>query len=334
MNIVYIATDSYASILGISVFSLLENTKDIKELQLYILSTDMTKNNKDKFVALAADYGRTVTFCDITDYQDFFSFSFATSGFHSIVLARLLLTKYLPATVECVLYLDSDIIVHNSLSLLEATQKVLLQSNDSAHPFAFAAVPELCMPVLQKQQIGLSKEDLYFNCGVILINLNYWRTARLEEVFIQYYADMKGKLLYNDQDILNHCCRNQILPLSHTYNLTPALYYFPRYFIRSYQPAYYCNSEEEYKAILTKPAIIHFLGEERPWFRGNFSPYRKVYQYYKSLSPWKNEPYIKGKELPLFIYHILNCITFLCPYFRKYLTKYIGIYYYKLISKK
>lgn len=334
MNIVYIATDSYASILGISVFSLLENTKDIKELQLYILSTDMTNDNKNKLITLAADYGRTVTFCDITDYQDSFSFSFTTSGFHSIVLARLLLTKYLPETVECVLYLDSDIIVHNSLSLLEQTQKTLLQSTASDHPFAFAAVPELCMPTLQKQQIGLTKEDTYYNCGVLLINLNYWRTAGLEKTFIQYYADRKGNLLYNDQDILNHCCRGQILSLSHTYNFTPALCYFPRYFIRSYQPAYYCGSAAEYKTILNKPSIIHFLGEERPWFRGNFSPYRKVYHYYKSHSPWKDEPYIKGKELPLFIYHLLNCITFLCPYFRKYLTKYIGIYYYKLICKK
>lgn len=221
--------------------------------------------------------------------------------------------------------MDCDVIINASLKELE---------NTALENFAFAAVPELCMPPAQKNYLGLKKTDQYYNAGVLLINLDYWRKYNLSQQFIDYYATMNGQLLYSDQDILNHCCKGHILPLSHRYNLSPALPYFPRYFIKKYQPAYYCRTKKEYQDILKHPSIIHFLGDERPWMRGNFNVYRKVYEHYKACSPWKSEPLIPGREFYLFCYHILNCITFICPWFRKEFTKWIGIRYYQLMGKK
>lgn len=325
MNIVYIATDSYISLLGISLFSLLENTKDLSKANIYILSPDMTLDNQTVLFNLTKKYNCSIFFRDISDFKQHFSFSFNTSGFNSIVLARLLLTHYLPENISSVLYLDCDVIINGSLSYLETV-------NLDDH--AFAAVPELCMPSAQKKYIGLSPNDQYYNAGILLINLDYWRKHNIEKQFMDYYASMNGQLLYSDQDILNHCCKEHILPLSHRYNLAPVLHYFPRYFIKKYQPAYYGKNRAEYLDILKHPSIIHFLGDERPWMHGNFNPYRKVYEHYKSLSPWKDEPQKRGRELYLFCYHILNCITFICPWFRKAFTKWIGIRYYKLIGKK
>lgn len=327
MNIVYIATNSYTSMLGISILSLLENTSNLPTLDIYILSTDLCADNKLLLLQLADKYERALHFINISGFEQNFDFGFTTSGFHPIVLARLLLADYLPDTIDSILYLDCDVIVHGSLSHLE-------HLDFGKENYAFAAVPELCMPAQQKKYLNLTKDDIYFNCGILLINLNYWRAHKLQQRFIKYYADMKGNLLYNDQDILNHCCKGQIMPLSHIYNLPPVLYYFPRYFIRSYQPLYYRKDKSEYKNILKHPIIIHYLGEERPWIHGNFSPYRKIYNYYKSISPWQDVPLVYGKELYLFCYHILNCITFVCPWFRKAFTRWIGIRYYKLVKKK
>lgn len=325
MNIVYIATNSYTYMLGISLFSLLENTTDLSELNIYILSPDLAPNNQNILVKLVQKYKRSIFFYDISDYKCYFSFTFNTSGFNSIVLARLLLTHYLPASITSILYLDCDVIISASLKGLE---------NITLEDFAFAAVPELCMPPAQKNYIGLDNSDQYYNAGVLLINLDYWRKYNLSQQFMDYYASMNGQLLYSDQDILNHCCKGHILPLSHRYNLAPVLHYFPRYFIKKYQPAYYCKTKKEYQDILKHPSIIHFLGDERPWMRGNFNPYRKVYEHYKACSPWRKEPLTSGREFYLFCYHVLNCITFICPWFRKAFTKWIGIRYYKLMGKK
>lgn len=325
MNVSYIATDSYTSLLGISLFSLLENNKEMQELNIYILSPDLSEKSHAMLSDLAVTYHRTVTVCDIRDFTHRFDFSFDTTGFSNVVLARLFMTHYLPDTVDSVLYLDCDVIVNQSLRDLEQIDLA---------GYAFAAVPELCMPTAQKAQIGLSAEDQYYNAGILYINLSFWREHRLEQSFLDYYASMNGHLLYSDQDILNHCCKGQILSLSHRYNLAPVLRYFPRYFIRTYQPAYYCRSAKEYREILQNPVMIHYLGDERPWFKGNFNPYRKLYDHYKKLSPWKDEPLISGRELYLFCYHILNCITLICPWFRKYFTRWIGIRCYTVMKKK
>ncbi|MGO5543210.1 glycosyltransferase family 8 protein [Blautia sp. HCP3S3_H10_1] len=324
MNIVYIATDSYISLLGISINSILMNRKNGEKVNLYICSPDLTSEHKTQLSDLVTVCGGNIHYIDISDYAEHFHFQFDTSGFHPIVLARLFLTSYLPEDVDKVLYLDCDVIVNGNIWELE---KVNLQDK------AFGAVPELCMPKKQKAEIGLGEKDTYFNCGVMLINLDYWREKRLSESFLEYFIKQNGMLLYNDQDILNHCCKDRIQKLSHTYNYNPALYYFPRYFIRSYQPEYYCASAKEYEDIRQKPVLIHFMGEERPWVHGNYSPYRTVYEKYKLNSPWKDMPLIYGKEKVLFCYHILNCITKIFPWFRKWFTRLIGIYYYQLVKK-
>ena len=323
MNIVYIATDSYTSMLGISIQSLVMNYKAGEELNLYICSTDLKEEHKKEISALIAGCHGKIYFVDVSDFAEHFSFSFDTSGFHPIVLARLMLAEYLPNNIATVLYLDCDVIINGDIWALE---------KEKLDNFAFAAVPELCMPQKQKEQIGLSDRDIYFNCGVLLINLDYWRRNHISETFLDYFARQQGKLLYNDQDILNHCCKGKIKKLSHTYNYNPALYYFPRYFIKNYQPAYYMEARE-YNVIRKNPVLIHFMGEERPWFHGNHNPYSAVYEKYKKESPWKDTALIKGKEKILFCYHILNCITRICPWFRKWFTQFVGIYYYKIVKK-
>lgn len=323
MNIVYIATDSYVPLMGISMTSVLMNKKEMQNLDFYICSTDISETHKEQLRQLTEQYGSRIFFIDVSDYASHFEFEFSTSGFHSIVLARLLLADYMPEEVQKVLYLDSDVIVNGDLSELDS---VNLKGK------AFAAVPELHMPQKEKKNIGLKKEDIYFNCGVMLINLEFWRKNHAAEKFLHYFEKKQGQLLYNDQDILNHCCKGRIEKLSHTFNYNPALYYFPRYFIRNYQPEY-DSSSSEYKEIRKSPKMIHFLGEERPWYHGNYSPYRKIYEYYREHSLWSDMEQTYGKEKILFCYHILNCITKICPWFRKWFTEMIGIYYYKIAKK-
>ena len=176
MNIVYIATDSYVSMLGISLFSLLENNKSMEQLSIYILSTDLSQTNQNVLRQMADPHHRQLHFVQIGDYQRAFSADTNTSGFHPIVLARLLLTRYLPLEVHTVLYLDCDTIIHGSLDAMEPADFCRTE-------YAFAAVPEVYMPSAQKSFIGLAEKDIYYNCGVLLINMDYWRRQELCQEF-------------------------------------------------------------------------------------------------------------------------------------------------------
>lgn len=325
MNVIYVSDNVYAKYLGISMLSLLDHNQDMEEITIYVMEKEIGADNKSRLYKIAGKYRRTIFFIDITKFDQLIPFTFDTSGYNPIVLSRLFLGIYLPNEIERILYLDCDIIVNGSIKELET---IPLGQN------LIAAVPELYMPAEKKALIGLRKEDTYYNAGVLLINLTMWRLAKIENVFMEYYRFMRGQLLYNDQDILNHCCKGRILTLSHTYNLSPNLFYFPRYFVKRLQPAYDTGSAKEYAKILSSPVIIHYMGDERPWIAGNRNKYRRQYEYYFKKSPWREEPLIQGQKLYMFCYHALNVITFICPWFRVLFTKLIGINKYKWFNKK
>lgn len=325
MHIVYASNNDYAKFLGISMLSLFDNNRDLDEIIVYILSQGIDNQNVKKLCAIAKKYHRVVQFIDISEFKKFIPFDFDVSGYHPIVLSRLFLCRYLPDTVERVLYLDCDIIINDSLRELD-----MLALGQSY----LAAVPELYMPTDKKVLIGLGKKETYYNAGVLLINLALWRSMNLETVFINYYQDMQGKLLYNDQDIINHCCKDRILTLNQTYNLSTNLPFFPRFFVKKLQPEYETQSADIYKRILKKPAIIHYAGDERPWIAGNYNKYRRQFEFYLKKSPWKNEDLIEGQKLYMLCYHTLNVITRICPWFRIGFSKLIGINKYKWFSKK
>lgn len=325
MYVIYASNNSYAKFLGISMLSLFENNQDLEEIIVYILAEKIDSKNIDFLYCIAKSYKRHIKFIDISEFDKRIPFDFNTGGYNSIVLSRLFLGSILPANIKCVLYLDCDTIISNSIRELE---NISFQGN------LVAAVPELYMPTEKKVLLGLQKDEIYYNAGVLLINLLLWRTENIETRFEEYYRSMDGRLLYNDQDIINFCCRGRILTLSHTYNLSTNLFYFPRFYVKKLQPAYDASSADKYSQILSSPAIIHYMGDERPWIAGNYNKYRRQYEYYMKKSPWKNEPLVEGQRLYMLCYHLLNLITLICPWFRTLFSRMIGINRYKWFRKR
>ena len=325
MNIVYASNDAYVPFLGISLFSLLENNRQLDKICVFVLSDSISEKNKGALNDMAIRYDREIVYIDLKEMKEFIPFHFDTFGFHPIVLSRLFLDVLLDREVNQVLYLDCDTIIDGSLEELE---KIDLRED------YVAMVPELYMPAANKKLIGLTASEPYYNAGVILFNLDMIRRDRMRDRFLKYYQDRNGELLYNDQDIINYCCKGRIRRLSHAYNLSPNLAYFPRHFIKSLQPAYYCEDAREYKRILAKPIIIHYMGDERQWIRGNYNAYKKMFEKYRDNSPWKDMPMIEGQRLYMLCYHILNVLTRICPWFRMAFTNLIGINKYAWFGKK
>ena len=50
MNVVFCSSDLYAKCVGVAIYSLLENNVDLKELNIYVLTTDMTNKNQQMLV--------------------------------------------------------------------------------------------------------------------------------------------------------------------------------------------------------------------------------------------------------------------------------------------
>ena len=64
-----------------------------------------------------------------------------------------------------------------------------------------------------------------------------------------------------------------------------------------HSPAYSAVTKEMFCDAKKNPGIIHYMGDERPWIRGNLNHYRKAYDRYLAMTPWKGTPKEKGRSL-------------------------------------
>lgn len=324
MNILYASNDNYVPFLGISLYSLLKNSQQVDNISIYIFSNEISEENQRKLLYMVERFHRKISFIDISDLENMIGFSIDSSGYNITTFARLFADELLPENIDKILYLDSDIIINHSIQELWET--------DVENNF-IAAIPEVYMPIDKKRHIGLEKEDIYYNAGVILINRNRWREENLKDLFLQYYRQMGGSLLYNDQDIINHCCKDRIVSVHPKYNFEPNVFYFPYRYLRIINPFYFRGSKQEFLEMLKTPNIIHFLGDERPWVKGNKNPYSHIFYNYQKESGWDYN-WIEGKELYMNAYHVLNVLTRVFPFIRTLVTKVIGINKFKWFGKQ
>ena len=121
MNILYTLNDKFVPQVAAGICSVCENNKDVKDIKFYLISKEITDDNKQKLKDFVEKYNREIEIKELGDINQYIDFEFDTTGWNSIVLARLVLDKFLPEDLERVLYLDGDTIVRGSLKELWET---------------------------------------------------------------------------------------------------------------------------------------------------------------------------------------------------------------------
>lgn len=192
--------------------------------------------------------------------------------------SRMLIGELLSPTVEKVLYLDCDIIVRGSLvplwnlsledNLLAATED--LCSNDQT------LYNNLDLPYPP------AEDSLYFNAGVLLINLKKWRTLTVSSKALDIISQNKTKLKYADQDVLNIIAHGMVKYFPARYNLMEGLI---REKIPLMRPDGYREIEQEIK----NAVVIHYTNRIKPWSARSFHPYTNLFYYYFDKTRWRGE---------------------------------------------
>jgi lipopolysaccharide biosynthesis glycosyltransferase len=90
-------------------------------------------------------------------------------------------------------------------------------------------------------------------------------------------------------------------------------------------------TENGFKQAGRHPAILHFMGDERPWKEGNLNHYRRAYEKYLAKTPWAGTPKEKGNRFYMAAYHLMNYGTYLCPPFRDFISSRFGM---KLVNSR
>ena len=296
MDILYTMNDGYIPQVAASMMSVLDHN-NWAPINFHVFSLGISRENIQKLEKMLQERGASLTVYEIGNIRERIDFPVDTNGFHISVLARLFTGSILPEHVEKVLYLDGDTIVLDSLEELWE-----MDMGDSPIAMRANATTEL----ERKKKLGISPEILYCNAGVIFFDLKKWRAERGEEKVFDYYQKHNGNLFANDQDALNGAFAGRIKFLPIKYNFSSSLLLYPYKMLCKWaRPAVY-YTEEIYHDAISHPAIVHFLGEERPWRAGNRHPYREEFRHYLAQTPWKDRPEDQGWKLYFLCFYTFN----------------------------
>lgn len=278
MIIVCSTDNNYVMPLGVMLCSLFENNRE-EQIQVHILCGDVSLDNKRKLLCIAKRGYQRMIFYDM-DNHDFSKFpigeKYQASSITLTTYYRLFLTKILPKNIDKVLYLDCDMIVCDSLRSLW---------NVDISDVAIAGVldPESNMPFAYNR-LHYAQSEEYFNAGMLLINLAYWRKHNVLKRFYEIAADKSLQLNYHDQDILNLCFHKEKRRISFKYNVQNDFLYKHKYLKLAWE--YWDELEESIK----KPCIIHYIYREKPWFVECSHPYKDKFLKYYAMTEWRNKP--------------------------------------------
>ena len=323
MNILYTINDKFVPQAAACMTSVCENNKGEKEIVFYIIGQDISEENQKLLQDMVKKYERKLELIELGNLEDYIPFEFDTSGWNSIVLARLLMGRLLPESVDRVIYMDGDTICLGSMYKM-------WRKNLRGKTLAMCCEPTVNRA--RKNDLGL-ENYYYHNAGVLLVDLNRWRELETEKIILTFYKEKSGKLFANDQDAINVVLKDEIVELLPKYNFSNIYTTYPYRFIRKLAAPKKYISEALYNESLDNPVIIHYLGEERPWRRGNTHKYRNEYKKYLGMTAWKDTPDEEGWRLYFIAWRIFNTlmkpfpalrykiIDGLIPVFLKYRSK-------------
>lgn len=316
MNILYASNDGFARHLGTSMCSLFDRNRDVPEITVYVLSLGLDDENRKKLRLIADLYKRKLEILELGDIRKRFDFDVDTGGYDISIMGRLFMGEMLPESVERVLYLDCDTVVVRSLKRIWKEKLGGAVLGAVMEPTIYSAV---------KESVGLGTGDGYYNSGVLLVDLKRWREEHVQDRLMQFLKEKGGALFASDQDLLNGALKGKIHTLMPECNFFPNYRYFTYKTLLKHAPSYSAVPKEEFLKAKRQPVIIHYMGDERPWIRGNLNHYRLAYEKYSAMTPWAGTPKEKGKEVYMLVYHMMDYVTAVCPEVRWFISRNFGM---------
>ena len=286
-HIAFTIDDKFVRFCAVTMASILENNNP-HDITFHIVSEHLSKHSRDFRAKLSSSHQISIAFYSVTEEKiRNYKIRWEKQRISIVTFYRCFLSSILPADIAKVLYLDSDILVLAPLDELW---------NTSLENIAVAAVADDLK--INLKHCNRLKYDLsynYFNAGVLLLNLDYWRKYHIEDKCNEYYLAHQDQIVYNDQDLLNGLLYDQKVLVDLKWNVQENAYRLPK------------QEGEEFssyqKNAILHPFILHY-SSRKPWQYHCMHPLRHLFFQYQALTPWKGENVLNhfGSRLRRFIH--------------------------------
>lgn len=242
-SVLFCINSFYARQLVVLITSIQKNNPN-KNFNFYIFHTDLSKHD-EVFLKELENQKCKLIFKKV-DNTFLSNFKISDSARQDISLdtySRYLAADLLPE-LDKILYLDTDTIVNGNLSPL---YEIDLDTN------WVGGIEERCLykDKYVFDKLNFSKNEIYINAGVLLMNLKKMREDHFFEIFSTISEKCCSLITYSDQDILNLTARGKIKKLDCIYNMTPA----------------HINDLPSKKV---SAVIVHYTGKYKPWTLGTY----------------------------------------------------------------
>lgn len=244
---------------------------------VYIVTKSLPESDVKGLHQVAEKYGQQVTILQVGAEE--FRHLKVSEQFRESVYYRFLLPELLPE-LDKIIYLDCDILVNGSL-------EPFWQSDINGYACGVVEDQE-GDDILLHNRIGVYTP--YFNSGVLLMNLDYWREHNLIEQLVDFIYENPEKCIYPDQDAMNVVLQGKVKFMPYGYNFQDLWYSRPWQDIRLHASKF--KEVEEWK---DHPVVIHFAGRNKPWKRTCKHPYRQYYLECLAKTPWTVGRYKRPK---------------------------------------
>lgn len=240
-----------------------------EEFSVHIITFGLTEEDIRLLSGLCNQHKATLAIC-LVDIHRLDGFKVRRATMSKAAYLRCFMSEVLPAGLEKVLYMDCDIVVRGHIEALWQTP---------IEDYALAAVPDAESDTFEDLQrlLGHATTDLYFNSGVMLVNLAYWRKHSVHEACMDFYRKHEERMKFHDQDLLNAVLHGKVVLLELKWNAIDAFYSRRRFQAKEWVRK---GSRQ-----LANPAVLHFTAR-KPWDYKCLHPMRNEYFRYLAKTPF------------------------------------------------
>lgn len=248
--IVFAVNDNYAPYLSVTLASLAYTASPDRDYVAYILYNQLSERNL-RILSSQDTPNLWIEPLDVSgQVQDILARAFISAHGSHETYFRILIPQMLPHYKKC-LYLDCDLVVNRDVGEL--------YDYDVSDVFLGAIEENWEAPGFEAQKRKFTPfVTNYFNCGVMVINVEKFIAHDLFSPFMQR---VRSGVKYPcwDQDILNILCSGKARLLPMTWNCMWHLFV---------QNGFRYSSKKvflEFVDCALDPAIVHYNAPEKPW---------------------------------------------------------------------
>lgn len=261
---------NYVQHCAVTLVSLFINNPE-ETFTVHIVAGELSDADKALLSGLADTYGSIVCYyAPNPALLEGFTIRKFSKRISMATYYRCILSELLPDTIDRLLYLDCDIVILGNIRPFWDTP---LEGK------GVAAVEDIgCNEAGRYEILKYPQQYSYFNAGVLLINMKYWREHSMGKACFEYFHKYPERIMFNDQDLLNSILYKDKVLVDLKWNVQDGFYRNPGNMTEAWKKKFAC--------VLCNPVILHYTNR-KPWDYDSQHPLREAYFRYLDYTPWK-----------------------------------------------